>query len=138
MFSKDTLKKGMKLRALNAEENSLASDKELEIEFPADDFCVVTVVATGKQKSPTYDILESLYELVPTMEPTEENFVARIHEDMELMIAHMAAYTATSAVGVDANILAIGSKLHQIKEEAESYLTSDEDENDEEDHSLLG
>ena len=84
------------------------------------------MTSTGEEKTPTYEVLEGLYNIIPLVTPTEENFMPRMLEEVEMMIAHLSAFTQTAATNVDNNIIAIGTKLHAIKGEVESYLVVEE------------
>jgi hypothetical protein len=120
-ITKLTLKSGTKLKIKKSHE-SLGADSEIEVCF-AGDSQVVVRTKDGKEITTDYAALNAMYEVVPEIIPTKDNFLDRLKGEVELMIAHLAAFNAYQQHGgVDQNMLAIGTKLHTIKEEVTGYV----------------
>lgn len=124
MITKAELGQGVKLR-IKDEQAALGADSELEVLF-AGDQNVLVKTQDGKELTTDYTALSAMYEVVPLVEPTRENLIPRFLEQTELMIAHLSCFTQSQhGGGVDPNILAIGTKLHAMKDELGSYVAQD-------------
>lgn len=124
MITKAELAKGVKLR-LKEQHTELGADSELEVLY-AGDQNVIVKTQDGKELTTDYTALTAMYEVVPLIEPTRDNLIPRFLEQSELMIAHLSCFTQSQAGGhVDPNILAIGTKLHAMKDELAGYVAED-------------
>lgn len=124
MITKAELGQGVKLRIKN-EQAALGADRELEVLF-AGDQNVLVKTEDGNELTSDYTALSAMYEVVPLVEPTKDNFIPRCLEQVELMIAHLSAFTQTQAAGgVNDNIVAIGTRLHALKGELDGYVAAD-------------
>lgn len=132
MFSKNTLKEGMRLRA-KAGLGEKGSD--IRVAYPRENSCIFIIEDTGAEEEADYGIVESLYEIIPTIEPTAENFIERLDLDIDEMIANMGVFNE-KATTVDYNMIAIGTKLITISAEVKGYLGLNEP--GEEEAKLLG
>jgi hypothetical protein len=123
MITRNDLTNETKLR-VKAEHNEMITDKELQVVF-AGEATVILRTEAGTEMTTDYAALDQFYTVVPSIDATRDNFAERSFDSIERMIAHLTAFTQTSAVGADNNIIAIGSKLHEMKNELEGYLKED-------------
>jgi hypothetical protein len=120
MITQQDLTPGTRL-AIKKDKSQLGADALIEVCYPGE-ATVVVKTQGGKEIQTDYAALSAMYDIVPNITPTEENFMPRAKEQIELMIMHLTAFTQTTSGGVNDNILAIGSKLHSLKEELEGYV----------------
>lgn len=124
MITRTELSQGVKLR-IKDEQAALGADSELEVLYAGEQHVLVKT-QDGKELTTDYTALSAMYEVVPLVEPTRDNFLGRCLEQTELMIAHLSCFTQSLSAGqVDPNILAIGTKLHAIKDELSGYAQED-------------
>lgn len=126
MITRQDLKEGTKLK-VKQDKSQLGADAELIVCFPGDT-TVVVKTQDGKEIQTDYVALTAMYDVVPDVLPTRENFMPRALDDIELCISHLTAFTQSSATNTDNNILAIGSKLYALKEELSGYVVPVADE----------
>jgi hypothetical protein len=123
MITRDELQSNTKLRA-KKEHGDMIVDTELHV-GDAGDETVILKTLSGTEMTTDYAALSQFYDVVPNVEPTRDNFPERSFDSIEKMIAHLTAFTNTASVGVDNNIIAIGSTLHALKAELQGYLEAD-------------
>ena len=121
-ISKQDLKQGSKLKIKETHKLS-GAEQEIEVVFAGDANVVVRPPA-GAEIVADYAMLGSMYEVVPDVIPTQENFLPRLKEELEMIIAHLAAFNSYQAATktADHNMITVGTKLYALKEEVTKYV----------------
>ncbi|MDD3412533.1 MAG: hypothetical protein PHY47_00880 [Lachnospiraceae bacterium] len=121
-ITKQDLKQGSRLKLKDSHKLS-GAEQEIEVVF-AGDANVVVKTPAGAEIVADYAMLGSMYEVVPDVIPTQENFLPRLKDELEHIIAHLSAFNSyqASTKTADHNMIQVGTKLFALKEEVTKYV----------------